>query len=299
MGPERGAARNQPFVLDHPQRLQPDGRGQRVTSEGRTVAAWLEQVHDFARRDEAADRQQSAPQRLAQDQAIGADALVLMRKPTAGSSEPRLDFIQDQQHAPLAAHGPDLAQEAVRRNHDAGFALDRLEQHRAGVLVDEMAKAGTERPEVRAVSLFGGKSDDRGRAPVEVSAGHRDFGRIRRDSLHPITPAPNRLDGRLDRLGSTAGRQRPGVTGIQVAQSGQMLEERAQRCAVIGPRCHRDLRGLIRQRLDQARMRVAMADRRIGAHQVKIAATVQIEQPFSAPALQHHRDRKVVRCGNS
>jgi len=81
------AARNQTFVLDDAQRLEANRGRERIAAEGGTVAAGLEQLHHFVRGDEAADRQQTTTECLAEDQPVGPDAFMLEREPAPRPTE--------------------------------------------------------------------------------------------------------------------------------------------------------------------------------------------------------------------
>ena len=99
-----------------------------------------------------------------------------------------------------AAQFPRLPQEAVRRNDDPGFALDRLHQEcgrirrdrrlqRVDIAVRDDFEAGRERPEVRLVFVGGREGRDRDRPAVEIAAADDDFRLVRRHPLHAGTPS--------------------------------------------------------------------------------------------------------------
>ena len=87
MGAEHAALLHQPFVADDVQRFEADGGGERVAAEGGAVRAGREHVHQFATADQRRHRQHAAAERLAEDQPVGLDILVLERKPSAGAAE--------------------------------------------------------------------------------------------------------------------------------------------------------------------------------------------------------------------
>ena len=187
---------------------------------------------------------------------------MLVGEPAPGPAEPGLDLVEDQEHAARVAQAPELAQISVRRHDDAGLALDRLDQHRAGILGDRgrdrggvaerhRPEAAGERPEPVAVGGVGGKADDRGGAAVEVLLGHDDLGPVGRDALDPVAPAPRRLDRRLDRLRAGVHRQRP----VEAGEVDEALQERRQHVRVIGAARHREPGGLLGHRLEDAGMR--------------------------------------------
>src|SRR4029450_5437001 len=104
----------------------PPRGGEGIAAKGRAVRAGREHVHDLATGDERGYRQHAAAERLAQDQAVGTDALVLEGEPGAGAAQARLHLVEDQQHAVGVADAAQAAEPARRRNDDAGRALARL-----------------------------------------------------------------------------------------------------------------------------------------------------------------------------
>jgi hypothetical protein len=161
-----------------------------------------------------------------------------------GAAEPRLDLIEDQQHAALIAEPAYRSQEADRRHDDAGLTLDRLDQHRAGVFADgtgqpidvtevEVTEPRCERSEVGAIGGLRREADHGRRAPMEVAARDDDLGAISGDALGAIAPAPSRLDCGLDRFAATAGGQRTRRRG-EVGRLHECLQERTERRRVIG-----------------------------------------------------------------
>ena len=164
------------------------------------------------------------------------------------------------------------------RNDDAGLALDRLHQHGDGVGRDgpldggEVTKgnaveAGREGSEaVPIVGLRGERDDGRG-AAVKITVGDDDAGTVLRHALDAIAPAPRRLDRGLDRLSTGVHRQRR----IEPREAAKFGEERPQPVVVEGTRGHGEAPGLRLERGENARMRMPMARRRIGAHHVDVA----------------------------
>ena len=84
-------------------------------------------------RDEGRDRQHAAAERLAEDEPVGPDVLVLEGEPRAGAAESRLHLVEDQQHVVRVAQAAQAREKAGGRHDDAGLALDRLDQHGDGV----------------------------------------------------------------------------------------------------------------------------------------------------------------------
>ncbi len=305
---KRLAALHELLVLDDAQRLEGHARRERIAAEGRTVASGTHQVEHRRARDECGDREQAAAQGLADDDGVGTDAFVHVGEPGAGAAEARLDLVDDQQDVARGAQFARGAQEAWRRRDDAGFALDRLDQDRAGVLVDRFAESrdvaevevpepGRERAEVGAVVVFRGETDHGRGPPVEIAAGDDDLGPVRIDPLGPITPATRGLDGRLDRFAAAARRERA-CLAIEVGHLDQLGEEGREFSRVVCARGDRHALGLFDQGADEARMRVAVADRRIRRHEVEVTPAISVPQPAAFAALEHHGQRRIVRRRN-
>ena len=110
-------------------RFQRHRGGKRIAAEGRPVRARREHIHQLAGADEGGYRQHAAAQRLAQNDPVRSDALVLEGEPGAGAAKTRLHLVDDQQYAVRIAQAPQPREPACRRNDDAGLALDRLDQH--------------------------------------------------------------------------------------------------------------------------------------------------------------------------
>jgi hypothetical protein len=304
-GERRRRSRSSRCSPSDPQRFEGHARRERIAAEGRTVASGTHQVEHRRARDERGNREQAAAQRLADDDGVGTDAFVHVGEPGAGAAEARLDLVDDQQDVARGAQFARGAQESRRRRDYAGFALDRFDQDRAGVLVDRLAESRDvaevevpeprrERAEVGAVVVFGGETDHGRGSSVEIAAGDDDLGPVRVDTLGAITPATRGLDGRLDRFAAAARRQRA-CLAIEVGHLDQLGEEGREFCRVVSARGYRHPLRLFDQGADQARMRVAVADRRIRRHEVEVAPAVRVPQPAAFAALEHHGQRRIVR----
>src|SRR5512146_504795 len=245
MGAQIAGTLDQAFLLDDAQRDEPDRRGQGITAESRAMRAGREYVHQLARAEKGRNRQHAAAQRLAEDQPVRADLLVLEGEPRAGASEAGLDLVDDEEDVVLVAERAHAREPAFGRDDDPAFALDRLDQHGGGLRRDrrfdrgEIAEghgteAWRERAEAVAVLGFRGEADDRGRAAVEIPGGDDDLGAIGRDALDAIAPAPRGLDRGLDRFG--AGVHRQGL--VEPGKGAELLEEGPEPVAVEGARRH-------------------------------------------------------------
>src|SRR6516162_7927119 len=187
MRAERAAASDQAFLLDDAQRFETDRRGERIAAEGRAVRARREYVHHLAGTEEGGDRQHAAAERLADHQPVRAHALVLAREPGAGAAETRLDLVEDEQHMMRIAQASYAGEPSRRWHHDAGLALDRLDQNGRGLGLHgplhggeiaewHAAESGRERSEAVTIIRFARERDDGRGAAVKISVRHDDLG---------------------------------------------------------------------------------------------------------------------------
>src|SRR6185369_5225558 len=166
----------------------------------------------------------------------GPDAFVLEGEPAAGAAQPRLHLVDDQQHVVAVAPFAQLREEALRRYDHAGLALDRLDQHGAGIGIGSRAHAGhvaevevhearRERPEAGAVFGLARKADDGAGAAVEVAARYQDLGAAFGDALDAMAPAAHAFDRGFHRFGPGIHRQR----SFEPRQGAQLFKEWAER----------------------------------------------------------------------
>src|SRR4051794_12543418 len=136
----------------------------------------------------------------------------------SGAAQAGLDFIRYQQHPFAAANGGGVANESFGRNQDAGFALDRFKQKRAGVRRNGALKrfrvaerngdeTRCERSEAVLVKRFGGKSRNRGGASVKIVLANNNFGLIQRDALARVPPTSASFNRGLHGLGARVHRE--------------------------------------------------------------------------------------------
>ena len=127
--------------------------------------------------------------------------------------EPSLNLIHDQQDVVLCGQCADGGKVAGWRDDDACLALNWLEQHGDGVVVNEClktvditkgnrAESGRERPEAGTRIRICREPHDRGRSSVEVVVSDDDRALVLGDAFALVTPASRCLDGRLDCLGT-------------------------------------------------------------------------------------------------
>ena len=150
-------------------------------------------------------------------------------------ARPGLDLVGDHQHVAFGAQRAHPRQVVVRRNDDARLALDGLEQHGDGVLVDRgghrVGVTEGHRPESRCVrteaaarGVVVGEADDRRGAAVEVVMRHDDVGLAGGDALDVGAPLAGDLDAALDGFGAAVHRQHH----VLAAQFGQRRAERGR-----------------------------------------------------------------------
>ena len=78
---------------------------------------------------------------------------------------------------------------------------------------------------------------------------------------------------------------RAGVHGqhhLHAAQPREFLDEARQLVVAEGARGERDARGLLLKRLENARMAMALVERRVGAQAIQVALAVDVVGPDSA-----------------
>ena len=135
-------------------------------------------------------------------------------------------------------------QEVGGRHDDAGLALDRLDEHRDGVLVDRGLERGgvAVRHRCGSRACTGPKSSRASRVvaeqmivvvrPWKLPAMTTMFAASGGHALHPVAPGARDLDGRLDGLGAGVHRQHH----VLAAERGELGRRtgRAGRCGTRG-----------------------------------------------------------------
>ena len=196
---------------------------------------------------------------------------------------------------------PHPRQVVVGRHDDARLALDGLDQHRDGVVVDRgghrvgvterhRTEARGVRAEAAAGGLVVGEADDRGGAAVEVVVRHDDVALSGGHALDVGAPLAGHLDAALDGLGAAVHRQHH----VLAAQLGQRLAERTEPVGVEGAADQGHGVELRVRGGDDLRMAVPEVDRRVGRQAVQVAAALDVGDPGAFGAGRHHRQRRVV-----
>ena len=94
------------------------------------MGAGGENAHQLPRGDKGRDRVDAAAEGLAEDEPVGPDVLMLMGEPAAGTPETGLRLHRGSTARCAVAYCAKLPQIAFGRDHDSGFALNGLDEHR-------------------------------------------------------------------------------------------------------------------------------------------------------------------------
>ncbi len=220
---------------------------------------------------------QAAAQGLRQRHHVGRDAEALVGEPIAGPAAAGLHFVEDQQQLVLVGQLAQAGQEAVGRNADAAFALDRLDHDGRRLVVDQpghgvqvaergVDEAGHQRPEPLVVLRLRGGRGRAQRAAVEAALEGDDLvallGRVQ----------PGELDGRLVGLGARVAEERLAAeTPLR-----QRLGPQALQFGVPGVGHVDQLAQLLADGLDHRRRTMAQQIAAPAAEQVEIAVPLGV-----------------------
>src|SRR4029077_8780631 len=138
---------------------------------------------------------------------------MLLSKQLAGTAESSLDLIEDQHHVVRGAELAYLFEIAGRRQDDASFSLDWLDEEadrirryrllqRFGVAEGYDLEARRKWSEMLTCGRVGAKADNTEGAPVEVVSADDDLGLPIGHALHFVSPFAHGLDRALHRLGT-------------------------------------------------------------------------------------------------
>ena len=182
------------------------------------------------------------------------------------------------------------------------FALDRLDEERGGARRDRAFAARRRRRTGRSTVPAG---TARSRRDTAARSTIRSIVIVRpwklpwhamisaRPSGMPLTLWPH-LRAALSAVSTASAPPLAGSTRSSPVSCASRSSSERQLVVVIGARRDAELLRLRDQRADDPRMRVAEADRGIRAHQVEVAAAVDVGQPAAFAARQHDRQRLVV-----
>ncbi len=201
----------------------------------------------------------------------------------------------------VRADPPQIGEIASRRHDDAGFALDRLDENGGGVFADRRFdrrgiaerhgdEARREGAEAAPIGGLAGEADDGRRSAMEIIFGDDDLGLVFRNSQPVIAIAPRGLDRRLDGFRARIHRQ----AGVEPGEPCEILAESAEIIRVIGARDEIEPAELTLQGRDEARMEMAEARGRIGAHHVEIALAIDIVEMNALPMRQHDGQGRII-----
>jgi hypothetical protein len=91
-------------------------------------------------RESDRSHRQAAGDRLRDTEDVGNDLVLLEREHRPGPAEPRLDLVEDEQHAALAAQSRGRIDELACRGPHAAFALHELDDESSGLGRDRSVK---------------------------------------------------------------------------------------------------------------------------------------------------------------
>ena len=260
-----------------------------------------EGARDLAARPAGADRHPVA-ERLCNRDDVGADRLVLEGEPPAGTAEPGLHLVENEQDATLVTQAPHGGEIAGRRDHDARLALDRLEENghnRFGIsrllesgeiAIGDAAESLWERLEGLVLFRLAGGGERRQRASMERAEGGDD------DVAIPAANSARELDGALVCLRAgvreehLASRRRAVADeAVQLAGEGlgELVEEQVRHVA--------EAMGLRRDGLGHAGVGMPEGHDRDPSQEVEIAAPLVVEQLRPAAGDEPYRRRRVRR----
>ena len=242
-----------------------------------------------------------AAQRLAEQQQVRFDLLVIAREHAPRAPEPRLDLVGDHEHVRTGTQLPSPAQIAGRRDDHAGLALDRLDEkghrlvvqrslERRQVAERDALEPGRVGPEARSRRGIVGEGDDRRRAAVEVLTADDDLRPAGLDPLDLIAPLASRLDRRLDRLGPGVHRQ----DALHRAGFGEPPAELPEPVVAERAAGQREPLELLLRGRHEPRMAVTEVERRVGGERVEVAASVDVLDPGALAVADDDRERVVV-----
>ncbi len=127
---------HQALLLDHVERRERGGAGERRAAEGGAVVAGLEEIRVRLSHPDRPDGETPA-ETLGHADRVGLHARVLVGVETPGAADAALHLVEQQHEPVLVAEPPQAAEEFRRARHDAALALDGLDEDRGGGVVDQ------------------------------------------------------------------------------------------------------------------------------------------------------------------
>ena len=120
---------------------------------------------------------------------------------------------------------------------------------------------------------------------MEVALARDDFGHARRYTFHIVGPLPRNFDGRFDRLSTRVHRQDLVVAEVRSHE----LFVFAEVAIVESPGGQGELFRLGVHGADDARMAVALVDRRVGTQKVVVLFPFDVPDKNAIASVQNHR----------
>jgi len=292
------------FLAQHIERGHGDLRAQRVSAVRRPVLARLQLQHDLVAGDDGRHRIHPPRQRLPHDDDIRLDVVPVRAQHLPRAADAGLDLVGDEQHVVLLAQPLRLAEVALRRDDDAGLALDGLDHERREVVAPglegglergEIAEgdegvAGHEGAEVMGGGGVGGGGDGGEGAAPEVALREEHGGGVGRDALDLVRPLARKLDGGLAGLDAGVHGEDAGVAEGLADVLLELAED------VVVERAGRERQGvrLVDERLDDFRVRVALVDGGVGGEKVEVHLVVDVVEQRALAAGEDDGERVVV-----
>lgn len=254
---------------------------QRVAVVGAALVARLEH-RDVGLRQQRRERH-AAADALAERHDVRLDAGELVREQRAGATAAALHFVDDEQQVVLLRQCAQLLHEFARRRDHAAFALDRLEHHGNGLVVDQpldridivdlgLREARHLRRVDRVPAGLAARRHRRERAAVEAV--------VERDDL--VRAVPELAPPFARELDRTFIRFRAAVREEHLVEHAVLREEAGElrhRLVVERGRRVQQLLGLRLQRLDEAFVAVAEAVDRPALDEIQVALAGVVVEP--------------------
>ena len=283
--------------------------GQRVAGKGRAVRSGGHGVADSVTCDDRANRKPAA-KALCHGYDIRRDAGCLIGEQCAGPANAGLHLVSDDQRAELIRRRANAAQIIIMGVTGTALTLHGLNHHRRDMIAKRGAKRVQiakgnmvetirHRPEAGPVCRLVGGRQHAKCPPMERAGGAQDGGTVRLPPL--IGGTARHLDGGFIGLGT-------GITEIDLIEAGQRRQLFRHPFLPRHPvqvRGVPQLAGLVAQRVDQRRMRMAKRVHGNTACAVKIALAIIGNQPAAIPANEgqigaaigfHHRRCRRFGC---
>ena len=158
------------------------------------------------------------------------------------------------------------------------------------IVIGNALEVGHEGSVVAVAVRIGGGRDGGERSAPEVLGGEDDHRLVGGYFLDLVGPLSGELDGRLAGLHARV----HGQHLVVVEQLGDVLLELAEHVVVEGARAERELARLRHERLEDARMTVALVDGAVGAQEVEVFVALDVPDEDTLCTLDRHRQRVIV-----